>query len=305
MLAALSSTCRPRPTVLRLATVAANNDWYRVPRSVATRYMSSATPPQPNQQPPRVPTTAAPLPLRATSTTNIGSEATVVSSSPGTPSHIPAAAAKTDLRENIYTIPNMMSFARLASTPVLGYLIVQGHHSAALGLFAASAVTDMLDGYIARTFNMTSVLGTILDPMADKVLMTTLTVSLGMAGMIPGPMAALIIGRDVGLVLASFVIRYKSLPPPKTFARYWDFSLVSAEVHPTLVSKANTALQLVYVGAALAAPTIPLVGALWAGYGTALQWTVATTTVWSGLSYVLSKDAVKYVNQAAASKEQP
>ena len=58
----------------------------------------------------------------------------------------------------------------------------------------------------------------------------------------------LILGRDVLLGLAAFYYRYISLPPPKTIARYWDFSLPSAEVRPTEISKVNTALQLLLVG---------------------------------------------------------
>jgi cardiolipin synthase (CMP-forming) len=50
-------------------------------------------------------------------------------------------------------------------------------------------------------------------------------------------LAVIILGRDVGLGISALYYRYISLPPPKTFARYWDFSLPSAEVHPTTISK--------------------------------------------------------------------
>lgn len=62
------------------------------------------------------------------------------------------------------------------------------------------------------------------------------------------PLAIIILGRDALLGLAALYYRYISLPGPKTFARYWDFSLPSAEVHPTEISKVNTAGQLVLVG---------------------------------------------------------
>ena len=62
------------------------------------------------------------------------------------------------------------------------------------------------------------------------------------------PLAVLILGRDVLLGLAAIYYRYISLPPPKTFARYWDFSLPSAEVRPTAISKVNTVLQLFLIG---------------------------------------------------------
>lgn len=71
-------------------------------------------------------------------------------------------------------------------------------------------------------------------------MMTVLTLSLTAAHLLPVPLALLIVGRDVGLVLGSFYIRYRTLPPPVTLARYFDFSLVSVEVHPTTISKVST-----------------------------------------------------------------
>ncbi|KAK1234889.1 hypothetical protein PQX77_001897 [Marasmius sp. AFHP31] len=141
---------------------------------------------------------------------------------------------------------------------------------------------------------MSSVLGTILDPAADKTLMTTLAVTLTMKGMIPVPLAVLILGRDVLLSLSAFYIRYTSLPAPKTFSRYWDFSIPSAEVHPTGISKVNTALQLLLMGTTTISPVLPF--ALDVPL-TGLQWVVGVTTVWSGLSYIFSKDAVRIVSQ--------
>jgi len=67
----------------------------------------------------------------------------------------------------------------------------------------------------------------------------------------------IILGRDVGLALSAIYYRWISLPPPKTMARYWDFSLPSAEVKPTEISKINTALQLLLVGSAIALPVLP------------------------------------------------
>jgi cardiolipin synthase len=71
-------------------------------------------------------------------------------------------------------------------------------------------------------------------------------------------LAFIILGRDVGLAISAIYYRYISLPPPKTFARYWDFSLPSAEVRPTLISKYNTALQLGLIGATTAMPLITM-----------------------------------------------
>lgn len=141
---------------------------------------------------------------------------------------------------------------------------------------------------------MASVLGTILDPAADKALMTTLTVTLTMQELIPLPLAVIILGRDVLLSLSAFYIRYATLPHPKTFARYWDFSLPSAEVRPTTISKVNTALQLLLMGTTTVSPLLPLdLGLSLQG----LQWLVATTTIWSGASYLFTKDAVRVITQ--------
>ncbi|TRM57913.1 CDP-alcohol phosphatidyltransferase-domain-containing protein [Schizophyllum amplum] len=197
-------------------------------------------------------------------------------------------------KENIYTIPNLLTASRIVACPFLGYAILHGNFHVATALLVYAGLTDLVDGYLARNFNMSSVLGTILDPAADKTLMTTLTITLGMKGLLPMPLAVIIIGRDVLLSLSAFYIRYTSLPEPKTMARYWDFSIPSAEVHPTMISKVNTALQLVLMGVTTVAPILPidLADPLWY-----LQWTVAATTISSGLSYVFSKNAVRILGQ--------
>ncbi|KAF8733454.1 hypothetical protein AX14_003819 [Amanita brunnescens Koide BX004] len=162
-----------------------------------------------------------------------------------------------ELRENVYTLPNLLTASRILACPFLGWSILQSDYYLATTLLVYAGLTDLADGYLARKYNMHSVLGTILDPAADKALMTTLTVTLMMQGMLPIPLAAIIIGRDVLLSLSAFYIRYTSLPPPKTFARYWDFSIPSAEVKPTLISKVNTALQLGLMGTTTISPLLP------------------------------------------------
>jgi len=113
-------------------------------------------------------------------------------------------------------------------------------------------------------------------------------------------LATIILGRDISLAIAAIYYRFASLPAPKTFMRYWDFSLPSAEVHPTSLSKFNTFLQLVVIGAALTLPAlsnellVPVAlttDQLRSGL-TAMQYVVAATTLWSG-GYVWRKDVVK------------
>jgi cardiolipin synthase (CMP-forming) len=106
--------------------------------------------------------------------------------------------------------------------------------------------------------------------------------------------AILIFGRDAALGTAAIYYRYASLPAPKTFMRYWDFSLPSAEVHPTNLSKYNTFLQLVLLGAVTALPLAP---STIAGIGvndavTGMEYVVAATTIWSGATYTWRKDVV-------------
>ncbi|BGP24239.1 hypothetical protein JCM10295v2_003149 [Rhodotorula toruloides] len=203
-------------------------------------------------------------------------------------------ANKQERRENIYTIPNALTVGRIIACPAVGYYILKGDLATATGLLFVAGVSDLLDGWLARRFNMGSVLGSILDPAADKLLMTTMVITLAMRDMLPLPLAVLILGRDVALSISAFYFRYASLPPPKTFTRYWDFSIPSAEVHPTTISKYNTFLQLLLVGVTTVAPLVP-----WdvSTPLTALQWIVAGTTIWSGLSYVGagSSAAVKYI----------
>ncbi|PSN70985.1 hypothetical protein BS50DRAFT_570397 [Corynespora cassiicola Philippines] len=215
--------------------------------------------------------------------------------------------------ENIYNIPNVLTFSRLIATPVLGYLIVENYHLYAFGLFVYAGFSDLLDGWIARRWKLQTVVGSVVDPMADKALMTTLVTCLAINGTLPLPLATLILGRDVSLAIAAIYFRYASLPAPKTMARYWDFSLPSAEVHPTTISKLNTFLQLGLIGTLLAtnllhdpSATESAAGGLLLAMQDALggpegvqsmvRWmsgVVAGTTAYSGLSYVWTKSAVK------------
>lgn len=217
--------------------------------------------------------------------------------------------------ENIYNIPNFLTATRLVAAPATAYLLIHDQHTAALLLFAYAGITDLVDGYLARKWNLQTVAGSVMDPMADKALMIIMTATLGIKGLIPASLAALILGRDASLAIAALYYRYASLPAPKTFLRYWDFSLPSAEVHPTTVSKYNTFLQLVLLGSALALPVLtadshhlPLLHDLGIGgldvHGAKryFEYVVAATTVWSGLSYAFLKNAVTILGDDAALK---
>ena len=227
--------------------------------------------------------------------------------------------------ENIYTLPNILTFSRLIAAPIVGYLIIHDLHIPALCLFIYAGVTDLVDGWIARKWGLQTVVGTVIDPMADKALMTVVTICLAVKDVLPGkstmpdysshsyihatnqqtltlflrlvPLAILILGRDVLLGLSAFYYRYISLPPPRTFARYWDFSLPSAEVRPTRISKINTFLQLGLLGGTMTGLAMGGLGETAQAVMEVSWWVVGLTTVWSGGSYVWGKNAVRILKK--------
>ncbi|KAJ2088700.1 hypothetical protein GGI09_006361 [Coemansia sp. S100] len=208
-----------------------------------------------------------------------------------------------DHRERVLTIPNALTMARILSAPYIGYLIVQQDYGLALAGCVVLGLTDALDGYIARKYNMQSFVGSIIDPAADKALMTTLTLALAYGGLLPTTLAVVIIGRDVALSFAAFFIRWATLPGPKTLKRYFDLSIPSVEVRPTVISKWNTALQLSLMGATLASPVFGIPADFVGLVG--LQWLTGATTVFSGLGYLTSKDAVHRLTKAEVAKRLP
>eukprot|EP00842_Homolaphlyctis_polyrhiza_P005305 jgi/Hompol1/5776/HPOL_002059-RA len=210
-------------------------------------------------------------------------------SSPAQPEHT-VAKKSVERKENIYTAANALTVSRIFMTPFIGYLIIQQSFTYAFGLLTIAAFTDLFDGILARQFNQKTFLGSALDPAADKILMTTLVIALCQAGLLPVYLAALILGRDIFLILGTAYYRYITLAPPKTVARYFDLSLPSAEVRPPMISKINTLLQLVLMGLSLAMPVFDFLDP---SLLLMLQYTVAITTVWSGMHYVLSKDVIK------------
>lgn len=221
-------------------------------------------------------------------------EKPIASIQPPTPPTGPELKVSSDL----YTIPNILTMSRIFATPFIGYFITTGQSTAAISVFVYSCVTDALDGFIARKYNMKSVLGSILDPAADKFLMTVCTVALGIKQIMPWYVAAIIIGRDVMLSFMAFYFRYKSLPVPKTLARFLDMSIVTHTVHPNLLGKVNTALQMFYVGGLVLLPGVNYVFGADQMLAEAFDWfgiVVAMTTFASGASYVLSRNAIKTI----------
>jgi len=154
-------------------------------------------------------------------------------------------------------------------------------------LFTIAGITDLLDGLIARNFeSQKSLLGSVLDPVADKLLVSTLFVTLSCVDLIPVVLTGVVLLRDVLLIVGGFVRRYQILEPPVTFKRFFDPSVSSIQVFPTLTSKVNTALQLSLVSFSLASPVF---GFVHHPLLSVLGMVTFGTTVVSGLQYVGGK----------------
>ncbi|KAK0164344.1 hypothetical protein PV328_002983 [Microctonus aethiopoides] len=205
-------------------------------------------------------------------------------------------------RENIWTIPNFLCVGRIITTPCLTYLIICSQdYQVALWIFGFAGLTDLVDGWIARTWSsQASKLGSFLDPMADKLLVGSLFLSLTWVNLIPVPLTCLVVLRDIVLIGGASYIRYRSLPPPKTLNRYFDPSHATVQLAPTLTSKLNTAVQLVLLGGTLAAPVFHFVNhPLLEG----LCYLTAVTTIAGGISYLTSKRTYKFLSKNRNSKK--
>lgn len=108
-------------------------------------------------------------------------------------------------------------------------------------------------------------------------------------------LTALIVTRDVILVSAGLIIRYKSLPEPRTVGKFFDVTMATADLSPTFLSKMNTTLQLILVGTSLAAPVFDFVGH---PYMSHFCYLTGSTTVLSGLSYIVTRDTYKYIRRS-------
>ncbi|MCL4123675.1 UNVERIFIED_CONTAM: hypothetical protein GTU68_036946 [Idotea baltica] len=118
-------------------------------------------------------------------------------------------------RENIWTIPNFLCISRIVLSPYLCYCVLSSHYSFALGLFIFAGFTDLLDGMIARKFpSQASRIGSFLDPLADKILVSSLFLTLTYVGVIPFLLTGIIVYRDVIIIAGASYVRYQSIPPP-------------------------------------------------------------------------------------------
>ena len=121
-----------------------------------------------------------------------------------------------------WTLPNLLTFARLVALPFLISAIVEGQHMQAFAIFFAMAVSDFVDGYLARHFGMASPLGALLDPIADKLFLVSTFIVFALKSTptnihIPLWLVLMTVGRDVVIVVVALVMALglgiKSFPP--------------------------------------------------------------------------------------------
>jgi cardiolipin synthase (CMP-forming) len=118
------------------------------------------------------------------------------------------------MASNILTIPNLVTCLRMALIPVFASLLFYGYNRWALFVFLVAGISDGIDGFVARRFNQESELGTIIDPIADKLLMTVAFIVLAMKNILPETrflpvpfwVTAAVIGRDVLIVTVAGAI---------------------------------------------------------------------------------------------------
>jgi len=200
-------------------------------------------------------------------------------------------------RENIVTVPNLLCLSRIVMSPYIAHLIIHtGNYPWALAAFGYAGITDLLDGWIARNVpGQMSTFGSFLDPLSDKILMTTMYLSLTYVDMIPSWLTSLVVSRDLFLIYAGLHVRYMSVEPPVTMKKYFDFSIPTAQVNPTNISKVNTSVQMGLIVVALCAPIFDFLSH--PAY-LALCGLTASTTMASAISYAFTRNVYTLRNRA-------
>lgn len=132
--------------------------------------------------------------------------------------------------------PNLLTVSRICLAPFLVSAILDNRFQMAFVLFLIAGVTDALDGLLARLLKQRTMLGLYLDPVADKLLLSTLFLVLMYKGLIPMHVTVLVFGRDVGILLVSAIL----------FA-----AAGRREFHPSVFGKANTLAQITAVAVVL------------------------------------------------------
>src|SRR5215831_15856871 len=149
-------------------------------------------------------------------------------------------------------LPNLITIARILLVPVIVWAIGSGEMLFAFILFLIAGVSDAVDGFLAKRFGMASEFGAYLDPLADKALIVSIYVALGIVEELPRWLVILVVSRDIMIVAAVMLSWLVDRP---------------VAVKPLTVSKANTAAQIVLAMLVLAS----------LGLGLKLDWLIAAT----------------------------
>jgi cardiolipin synthase len=172
------------------------------------------------------------------------------------------------MRQRFFTVPNQLTFLRLAFLPLFLMLIFYEHYRWALAVLLIAAVSDGLDGLLARKLNQRTALGAYLDPIADKMLLSSSFLVLALKGKIRWWLTIMVLGRDVMMLTAAVVIilvvGYRPFPP-------------------TIYGKLTTAVQILLVFATVTAAGFPSLGL--DPIHSVLRYLVAGLTAFSGLHY--------------------
>jgi cardiolipin synthase len=166
------------------------------------------------------------------------------------------------------TIPNLITIGRLIIVPLVVVMIMQERWPAAFALFVIAGVSDGIDGFIARRFDMRSEFGAYIDPIADKALLVSIYVTLAVVGVLPGWLAIVVVSRDLMIVSAILLSWVMQRP---------------VEIKPLLVSKLNTAAQIGFAALVLAARAFEID---LAGFDEFAMTVVAALTVASAGAYL-------------------
>ncbi len=184
--------------------------------------------------------------------------------------------SESQVSTKILTIPNILTFLRMGMIPVFATLLAYGRETSALVIFAIAGVSDGIDGFIARRLKQESELGTIIDPIADKLLMTTAFVMMTIPGVldpgrhlpVPFWVTSAVIGRDVLIIAVAASIMMMT--------GFRGFK-------PSRLGKASTFVQVAAVMLILIAAVFPGLNGV---YLPTVYTTVAAFAVISGIHYV-------------------
>jgi len=171
-------------------------------------------------------------------------------------------------------LPNALTVIRILLIPLFLYKVLQGNYTFAFWVFLTAAITDGLDGFIAKVWNMQTRLGTFLDPMADKLLITTSYVSLAFLKIVPLWLSIAVISRDIIIVSGSVTVYHLT---------------GHLDIKPRMVSKATTFFQFLtivwalLIGAGVAKKIPSLVP-----YFNPLALITGSLTIVSGVVYILA-----------------